>query len=152
MNAPTTEPFVPVDFAVPLSLTAGLLHLVVLGPEHNAQDHAAWTSSMEHIHRTPGFEDRPWPRPMSPAENLHDLVRHAQDFDDRTGFTYTVLVDNEVVGCVYIYPSPTPGEAAVRSWVRADHAHLDEPLYHAVSDWLTTDWPFRRIRYAERSG
>ncbi len=144
------DAFVPVDFVVPRSLTAGSMRLVVLGPEHNERDYAAWTSSMEHIRGTPGFEDRSWPRPMSPEENLGDLVRHAKDFDDRTGFTYSVLVGDEVVGCVYIYPSKVPGEADVRSWVRADLAHLDAPLYRAVSDWLAADWPFHLIRYAPR--
>jgi hypothetical protein len=151
MDAPTTEPFVPAEFVVPRSVTAGRLHLVVLGPEHNAQDYAAWTSSMEHIRRTPGFENSRWPRPMSLEENHGDLVAHARDFEERTGFTYTVLVDGEVAGCVYIYPvADAPGEASVRSWMRADHADLDQPLYRAVSDWLATDWPFRRIRYADR--
>jgi hypothetical protein len=33
---------------------------------------------------------------------------------------------------------------------RADRAHLDKPLYDAVSQWLSADWPFPRIRYALR--
>ena len=43
---------------------------------------------------------------MSPADNLRDLRRHAQDFAERRGFTYTVLSTGtgEVIGCVYIYP------------------------------------------------
>ena len=43
---------------------------------------------------------------MSLAENLRDLERHAQDFAERRGFTYTVLSTGtgEVIGCVYIYP------------------------------------------------
>ena len=45
---------------------------------------------------------------MTPEENLSDLEQHAQDFRDRVGFTYTVLdpVDRDVIGCVYLYPSP----------------------------------------------
>ena len=31
---------------------------------------------------------------MTQEENLGDLVRHADDFAKRTGFTYTVLVWN----------------------------------------------------------
>jgi hypothetical protein len=41
-----------------------------------------------------------------PGGNLRDLERHAQDFAERRGFTYTVLSTStgEVIGCVYIYP------------------------------------------------
>jgi hypothetical protein len=40
--------------------------------------------------------------------------------------------------------------AAVRSWVRADHAALDPVLYDAVRAWLDRDWLFRSIEYAPR--
>ncbi len=144
--------FVPDDFEVPRELVAGEFRLEPLGPQHNADDYAAWTSSMEHIHATPGFEDRPWPHPMPAEQNLADLQRHAEDFVNRTGFTYTVLAsdDGSVVGCVYIYPSDAPGTADVRSWVRADRAELDGPVYEAVSYWLNSAWPFAAVRYAPR--
>ncbi|MGW3072078.1 hypothetical protein [Kitasatospora sp. NPDC001132] len=32
----------------------------------------------------------------------------------------------------------------------SDRAHLDAPLYRAVSDWLTGRWPPREFRYAPR--
>jgi hypothetical protein len=151
MDTPASVPFVPADFDVPRSLTVGPARLVVLGPEHNASDHAAWSRSMEHIHGTPGFENRPWPHPMPLEQNLQDLLRHAADFEARTSFTYTVLLDDDVIGCVYIDPTPVPGDASVRSWVSADHAHLDEPLYRAVHHWLTTAWPFHHVHYAART-
>jgi hypothetical protein len=89
---------------------------------------------------------------MTLANNLADLQQHAEDFVTRTGFTYTVVANDSraIVGCVYIYPSGTPGGADVRSWVRADRASLDVPLYHAVSEWLTEAWPFTTISYAPR--
>lgn len=83
--------FVPVDFAVPQGLTAGDFRLEPLGAQHNAADHAAWTSSIGHIQATPGFTGKSWPHEMSLAENLRDLGRHAQDFAERRGFSYTVL-------------------------------------------------------------
>src|SRR5215470_111974 len=102
----TSDEFVPVGFDPPTSLATGQFRLEPLGPEHNVADHAAWTSSIEHIRATPGFPDGSWPRPMSRAENLNDLERHAEDFRMRRGFTYTVLdTGGDVVGCVYIYPS-----------------------------------------------
>ena len=153
----TERPFVPTDFVVPLELSGPGFRLVPLGPEHNAADHAAWSGSMEHIRATPGFAGRPWPHEMPAAQNLADLQQHAADFAARTGFTYTVLPPEpsdapEVLGCVYIYP-PQAGDAAdaaIRSWVRADHAALDAVLYAAVRDWLARDWPFTSVDYAPR--
>jgi hypothetical protein len=154
----TDRPFVPADFVVPLSLAGAGFRLVPLGPEHNAADHAAWSGSMEHIRATPGFAGRPWPHEMPAAKNLADLEQHAADFAARTGFTYTVLRPpdrpdtHEVLGCVYIYPPQPgePGDASIRSWVRADHAALDPVLYAAVRDWLARDWPFHSVDYAPR--
>ena len=150
---PPTD-FVPPDFAVPTEASFDDLRLFPLGPEHNVADYAAWTSSIDHIRATPGFPDGSWPKPMSIAENLRDLERHAEDFRLRRGFTYTVLDTNgEVIGCVYIYPSR--GEhlhAQVLSWVRVDRSDLDRPLYEAVRAWLRNDWPFGAVEYAERLG
>jgi hypothetical protein len=153
-----SEPsFVPADFVVPRELVGRGFRLIPLGPEHNAADYAAWTGSMGHIRVTPGFEDRPWPHEMPVEQNLADLEQHAVDFADRNGFTYTVLPPGgldtaDVLGCVYIYPPGPgePGDASIRSWVRADHAALDPVLYAAVRDWLARDWPFRAIEYAPR--
>ncbi len=143
--------FVPHDFDVPLGLVCDDFRLIPLEPAHNDADFAAWTSSMKHIRATPGFEDRPWPHPMPKEENLLDLEGHAADSRNRERFTYTVQSpDGETIGCVYIYPRETGAGADVRSWVRADHARLDRPLYDAVSDWLRTTWPFTTVDYAVR--
>lgn len=135
---------------MPTRLATDRLVLEPLGPEHNDDDYEAWTSSLEHIRATPGFEGRGWPREMTPEENRGDLERHAVDFAARTGFTYTVLdLDGSVVGCVYIYPADDGAhDASVRSWVRADRAELDQPLRRAVSTWLDAEWPFKRVDYA----
>jgi hypothetical protein len=91
---------------------------------------------------------------MSLEANRADLDRHARDFAERKGFTYTVLAPatDDVIGCLYIYPA-RDGEhdAQVRSWVRADVARLDAPLHAAVSRWLAERWPFARVRYADRA-
>jgi hypothetical protein len=126
-----------------------------LGSEHNERDHAAWSSSIDHIRATPGFAERSWPHPMSLEENLADLEAHARDFAERKGFTYTVLdpATDDVLGCVYVYPDGEgESDALARSWVRASHADLDVPLWQAVSGWLASDaWPFARVRYAPRT-
>ena len=89
---------------------------------------------------------------MSLEENLRDLRRHADDFERRVGFTYTVLDDEDlVVGCVYIYPSKAdPSVTEVWSWVTASRAELDSVLYEAVESWLAADWPFTDVRYRNR--
>jgi hypothetical protein len=52
---------------------------------------------------------------------------------------------------VYLYPPRRPGtDVEVRSWVRADRADLDVPLWHAVTDWLHDQWPWTAPDYAAR--
>src|ERR1700710_209608 len=144
--------FVPSAFEVPTELRGVGFRLTPLLPEHNDADYEAWTSSMEHIHATPGFEDRPWPAPMPKEENRRDLEGHSTDFRERRGFTYSVQDPaGATIGCVYIYPADGDADADVRSWVRADHAQLDLPVYDAVSEWLRESWPFDRVDYAPRT-
>jgi hypothetical protein len=49
------QAFVPDEFIVPRELVTPRFRLEPLGPQHNADDHEAWTSSIEHIRATPGF-------------------------------------------------------------------------------------------------
>jgi len=106
--------FVPDEFHPPVGVTTPQFRLEPLGPQHNEADYAAWTSSMHHIRDTPGFAKGNWPREMTIDQNRDDLLRHQRDFQGRTGFTYTVLGDeDDVIGCVYIYPlEPDPDIAA----------------------------------------
>jgi hypothetical protein len=146
--------FVPSGFVVPRALTAEQFRLEPLAPKHNDSDYEAWSSSMEHIHSTPGWETSSWPDGRGLEGNLRDLQRHADDFENRTGFTYTVLDpgSGDVIGCVYIYPDPgEEHDAQVHSWVRASRPELDVPLWRAVTDWLADEWPFERVAYAERA-
>jgi hypothetical protein len=150
-DALSEDSFVPPDFDPPLRLSVGRLRLEPLGPEHNERDHVAWSSSMDHIRRSPGWDSRgSWPREMSLEDNRGDLERHARDFRDRSGFTYTVLDhDEDVVGCVYVYPAKDGvHDASVRSWVTESRAELDGALRRAIADWLASEsWPFARPLY-----
>lgn len=142
--------FVPQGFEPPLGLTTDRFTLEPLGPEHNERDYAAWSSSIDHIRASPGYgPDSSWPHVMSAADNLGDLERHARDFVERSGFTYTVLdPGGDVVGCVYVYPARDAAyDAHVRSWVRESRAELDLPLREAVAGWLDASWPFERPLY-----
>jgi hypothetical protein len=143
--------FVPVDFDPPTSLVTAQFRLEPLGPQHNDADHAAWTASIEHIRATPGYPDGDWPpaNGMSLEANLSDLRRHAADFAEGKGFTFTVLDaadDKTVIGCVYLYPATsTNHDVTVQSWVRADRAELDVPLADTVAAWLDAQWPWQRV-------
>ena len=110
----TASGFLPEDFDPPTSLLTDKFRLEPLGPQHNAADHAAWMSSIEHIHATPGYPDGGWPPPegMSSQQNLDDLRRHARHFEERVGFTFTVLdpADGDVIGpsiCIPLTPPST---------------------------------------------
>ncbi len=146
------DAFVPAEFEPPDGLDHSAFSIRPLTVRFNERDFLAWSTSIDHIRSTPGFERRGWPRPMSLDDNRADLERHAADFEARRGFTYTVLdpEERDVIGCVYIYPASEPMSASVRSWVRASHAHLDGTLAAAVRQWLSDRWPFRTIEYANR--
>ncbi|MFE9565720.1 N-acetyltransferase [Streptomyces sp. NPDC006487] len=155
------QSFVPPaeEFEVPVRLVGEGFRLEPLGPQHNEGDLAAWSGSIAHVRATPGFlGDWPPQEGMTPEANLADLVRHARDFAERRGFTYSVLEgerdgEGEVIGCLYIYPAKAdPGRVHVTSWVRADRAALDKTVYETVARWLATVWPFdaERIAYAAR--
>ena len=91
------------------SLVTDRFRLEPLGPQHNEADHAAWTSSTEHIEPRPDTSTATGRQRggMSLSENLADLRASAGDFTRGAGFTFTVLdpVDGDVIGCVYPYPS-----------------------------------------------
>ena len=154
-DPPKHAPLVPDEFVVPSPPRTARFWLEPLGEQHNEADYAAWTSSMEHILRTPGFAGSDWPHEMSLSDNAGDLRMHARHFEERYGFTYTVrsTTDDDVIGCVYIYPSrDQAADVDVRSWVRASHADLDSELWSTVLAWLLAEWPFDedRIAYAPR--
>ena len=150
------DPFVPPDFDPPVAFAWADFHLEPLGPEHNERDHVAWMTSIGHIGSTPGFsegEQRGWPEPMSLEANLKDLVRHAKDFRERQGFTYSILEDDEVIGCIYIYPDRKTGhDAWVGSWVRESHAAFDDSVRQRLATWIDDEWPFTDAYYAGVSG
>lgn len=146
------SPFVPPEFDVPVGLTGPGFYLEPLGPVHNERDHEAWTTSIDHIKATPGFEESDWPVSMSLEANLSDLVGHATDFENRGGFTYSVLDGDDVIGCIYIYPSRRTGhDAEVKSWVRKSRSEMDIFVWRAVRDWIESSWPFENPIYAART-
>ena len=91
----------PDSFAVPLELVAEDFRPEPVGPRRHAGDCEAWTSSIDHVRATPGFQDTSgtapgfgagvWPDPgMTLEDNLADLRRHAEDFAQRSGLGQAV--------------------------------------------------------------
>jgi hypothetical protein len=148
-------PFVSPSFEVPGTYTWSQFHLEPLGPQHNDRDHPAWMSSIDHIRSSPGFseQEKPgWPVAMTLEANLEDLVRHARDFEERKGFTYSILEGDDVIGCIYIYPDRRPDhDASVSSWVRESRAEIDASVREALSSWIDEAWPFSNAFYAGRA-
>jgi hypothetical protein len=146
------QSFVPEEFQVPRQFEGDGFRFEPLGPQHNERDHAAWMSSIDHIKSTPGFESYDWPAPMSLDANLADLERHARDFGNREGFTYSIVDGNDVIGCLYIYPYPADDhDASVMSWVRESRSGMDVIVWRTVSAWLDSEWPFRNPAYEART-
>ena len=144
------------DVDPPEALATDWFHLEMLAPSHNERDHAAWMSSIEHIHATPGFVDvdRPgseWPMPMTSDENLADLEEHEREFLAREAFAYSVLLGHDVIGCVYIDPDDSgASDAMVRCWVRASRTDQDADLAAAIDRWLSEAWPAHSRRWPGR--
>jgi len=141
-----TSPFVPPTFAVPATFRGPGFRLEPLGPEHNERDHEAWMSSIDYIRSLPAFIDGDWPVEMSLERNLADLEAHASDFENRTGFTYSVLDGDDVIGCVYLYPSPDDDhDARMRWWLTQDRSEMVPTVGRTLDNWLTDQWPFRNL-------
>lgn len=146
------RPLVPRSFSVPPPPPHPNFVFEVLGPEHNVADLEAWSTSIEHIHETPGFSAHGWPeRVYTLKENLADLREHRDHHQRRIDFAWTVLdpmTRERVIGCVYLKPDPTGmAEAEARSWVRASSADLDLLLRQHLQPWFESEWPLH-VRYA----
>lgn len=146
-----TRRLVPADFPVPLPPAHPRFTFEPLGPEHNESDLEAWSSSIDHIHASPGFRADGWPeRPYTLDENLADLARHRDHHEQGIDFAWTVLAPGTrtVIGCVYLKPDPTGrAHAEARSWVRSTAADLDGVLRAHLAPWFARAWPIT-VRYA----
>jgi hypothetical protein len=63
------------------------------------------------------------------------------------------LAETQVLGCVYINPTPKRGhDAVVYFWVRQSELGkgLDARLSSAVRSWIAKDWPFENAAYPGR--
>ena len=149
----STNQFVPDDFEIPALLETDRFRLRMLSVDDVEKDYEAVIESRELLHTMFGG---PWPKPgFTLEENLADLERHQQEFLSRKAFAYTVvsLDETRVLGCVYINPpETTDSDAVVVMWVRQTgyDKGLDEILFNNVRDWISSDWPFKKVDYPGR--
>lgn len=140
--------FVPSDFVAPVTFEGPGFRMEPLGPEHNERDHEAWMSSIDHIRAKPTFADTSWPAAMSLEDNLSDLEAHAKDFEARTGFTYSILDGDDVIGCVYVYPSSDSAhDANMTWWVTESRSEMEAVIGPLLNEWITSSWPFENPSY-----
>ena len=149
----STNHFVPDDFEIPALLETDRFRLRMLSVDDVEKDYEAVIDSRELLHAMFGGS---WPKPgFTLEENLADLERHQHGFLSRKAFAYTVvsLDETRVLGCVYIDPpETTDSDAVVVMWVRQTEYDkgLDEILFNTVRDWISSDWPFKKVDYPGR--
>lgn len=81
-----------------------------------------------------------------PVRDGHGQEGHGQEGHSPAGHGDTGTEPGDTTSGA---PGRAP-DATARSWVRADRAELDLPLYEAVRDWPAADRPFRTVAYAAR--
>jgi RimJ/RimL family protein N-acetyltransferase len=149
------KPFVPANFIIPLRLETPHFILRKLTTADVEQDYEAVMSSKENLRQIFSAQDE-WPRDeMTMQDNFKDLKEHQEDFDQRRGFTYTVVSPSEdtCLGCVYFYPwMGAQYDAQVYYWVRdaAKSNDLEKQLDHFLHQWLAETWPFRAPAFPGR--
>lgn len=147
-------PFVPSDFMIPKTLETSYFTARMLTVNDVVKDYDAVMTSVEHLQNM--YASTAWPtHEFTFEQNLIDLGWHQKEFQSRRSFAYTIvsLDESQVIGCLYINPT-TKGDydASITMWVRASMVDkgLDTILYHAVTQWITKDWPFKNVAYPGR--
>jgi hypothetical protein len=150
----TDMALVPADFGVPEGLDTPDFRLRPLTPAVAELDYDALMTSIGHLNAMFGPT---WPHArFTLEENVQDLVEHADEFERRVAFAYTVLSPDEAtcLGCVYINPPQEVdvADSRVHLWVRqsAHDQGLDAVLFEAVRRWLDERWPFTSVVYPGR--
>jgi len=92
------------------------------------------------------------PASMTRAEDLADLVRHADEMAGNASFNFAIFDrdETELFGCVYVDPPEKRGADAEISWWVVDRevgGALDEALGPAVRAWIASAWPFTSPRF-----
>lgn len=154
----SVEPFHPGP--IPDGLATSEFRLEPLTRHHVEVDYAAVMSSRELLREWSGTS---WPEDgFTLKENLDDLERHEREHRDGDAFTYTVLGDEECLGCVYATPlgrlfglnpqlASEPAHAAVVGfWVVEPRLAdgLEERLFAVLRMWFGRAWSFPAVYFS----
>jgi hypothetical protein len=148
--------FIPANFDPPKRVETAAFRIVPLGPDLVDIDFKAYMSSVEHLQQTFSRSNN-WPHAgITHADAMKDMENEQARFSGRRSFAYAVLTPDgsRELGSVYVAPSPVGTyDAVVRMWVTKDQydAGFDAALYAWVTNWIRTDWPFRKVAYPGRS-
>lgn len=149
-----STPWLPADFAHPewAQLEAGA-HLRPIRAADAEIDYPAVMGSRDRLWAKYG-EAWGWPpATMTLEQDRADLARHEREIAAHESFNYAIFDsgESELLGCVYIDP---PGEDidcdAIVSWWVVDEqtgSPLEQELDRFVPDWMSSAWPFRRLRF-----
>jgi len=144
---------VPDVFEVPLVLETPLFCLKKLTKEDAKKDYEAIMSSIEYLQGTFG-PNSIWPvKDLTVKENLLSIELHEKEFESKTTFAYSITsLEQEYLGCAYIYPSDKEGfDAVAFTWVRESKKQVDKEVYKIVKKWLEEKWPFKNIAWPGRN-
>lgn len=148
------KPFVPNHFKVPDTLENEHFRIRMLTVNDVVKDYDAVMSSIEHLQEM--YPSSSWPtKELTFEQDLIDLGWHQKEFQRRSSFAYTVvsLDESQVIGCLYINPtSKGDYDASVTMWVRKSVLNngLDAILFNSVKQWISKDWPFKKVAYPGR--
>jgi hypothetical protein len=88
---------------LPQRIEIGAITFVPLTPELLEADYAAVMRDIAMLRR---WSAQDWPTPtFTREENLDDLIRHDREQQQGVALTYSVIVEDVLVGCVYVRPA-----------------------------------------------
>ncbi len=150
-----SDSFVPDDFKIPHKLENQHFRIRMLTIHDLVKDYDAVKTSIDHLQGVFG-PTSDWPAAdLTLEQDLIDLAWHQKEFQRRTSFAYSVvsLDEDQVIGCVYIYPTSKVGSQAIAiMWVRSSFVSggMDDILFSTVKQWLDEKWPFEKISFPGR--
>ena len=150
------KPFVPNHFKVPDTLENEHFRIRMLTVNDVVKDYDAVMTSIDHLQGVFGPKSK-WPsKDLTFEQDLIDLGWHQKEFQMRSSFAYTVvkLDESEVIGCIYIFPTGKGDyNAEATMWVRSSvlEEGLDSILFNTVKQWISKDWPFKKVAYPGRA-
>jgi hypothetical protein len=95
------------------------------------------------------------PATMTAEQDREDLARHEAEIERHESFNYALfdVGETELLGCVYIDPTPKAGADADVSWWVVDRlvgGPVEACLDETVPRWIESEWPLAAPRYVGR--